>query len=263
MLLGGAPLTRAQTPWNPNPPPRVIEDRLRLDMDLFAADISTTLRVDPAPQRLGTVVSAEKDLGLRDSKLLPHVELTLLPGERSLIRLSSFSAKREGSAVLSRNIVFDDNTYRVNERVNSVLDLTMVGLTYGYRLLRAEPYELAATFGVQVASVNANVYVPARVIREENSGVAPLPLLGLEGRLDATRRWSFDGRVQYLTANISDTKGTVMDWRLGTNWRFNPYLSAGLEYRSFKIDVDSRSNSDPGRVDMNFKGPQLRFRASF
>lgn len=263
LTLCGAQLAQAQTPWDPNPPPRVIEDRLRLDVDLFPARISTSLRVDPSLQQQGTTISAENDLGLQDFKWLPHVELTLLPGKRHLLRLSSFTAKRQGTTVLDRDIVFENNTYRVNERVISVLDLSMVGLTYGYRLLTADAYELAATFGVHVASVNANAFVPTRVVREENSGVAPLPLLGLEGRFDLTRRWSLDGRVQYLSANISDVKGSVMDLRAGVTWRFNPHLLAGLEYRTFKIDVDSATNSNPGRVDMSFKGPQMKMRASF
>lgn len=263
MMSAAEPTAQAaQLPWEQNPPPRLVEDRFRLEVDLFAARASTRLRIDPSPQQQGTTVSAEDDLGLQETKWLPHVELTLFPGRDHLVRLSTFSMKRNGSVILERQVVFEDNTYNIGERVDSVLDLTMVGLTYGYRLLHAEAYDLAVTLGMHIASVDANAVVPARVIRESDSGVAPLPLIGLEGRADLTRRWSLSARVQYLKANISDVEGEMMDLRAGTQWRFNPHLALGLEYRAFKIQVESAANDTPGLVDMKFTGPQLTISGS-
>jgi hypothetical protein len=163
-------------------PPRVIEDRLRLEIGAFGAMIDTTLRIDPSSVVQGTAVSGEGDLGLADTKGLPNLELTLLPGERNLIRLSSVSVRRSAQARLSRRVVFDDQVYLVGELVSSTLDLSMVGMTYGYQFLKRDTFDLAATIGVQIASIEANAFVSSRVLREAESGVAPLPLIGLEGR---------------------------------------------------------------------------------
>src|SRR5262249_24002558 len=67
--------------WAPKPRPNVIEDRFRVEVNLLYAQPSTKLRVDESPTLPGTEISAEDDLGLDDSQLLPQVELTLLPGE--------------------------------------------------------------------------------------------------------------------------------------------------------------------------------------
>ena len=152
--------------------------------------------------------------------------------------------------------------YVPGERVDSELNLKLFGLTYGYRFIARERAELAATFGVQIASVEANAVVRSRVIREAESGVAPLPLIGLEGRYDFTERWSVEGRLQYLTVNVEDVDGSLLDARLALTWRLNPYLVFGLGYRSFAIDVDSRDLSNPGLVDMSIAGPLLFARAS-
>lgn len=252
-----------QPPWAARPDQAgVIEDRFRIEVDLLGAGLDTGLRVDESPTVPGTMLDAEDDLGLEDSQLLPQVELTLLPGEHHLLRLSALSTHRSADEILERDIVYDDQIYRVGERVDSRLNLTLVGLTYGFRFLVRPDSELTATFGVQIADVEVNAVVRSRVIREAESGVAPLPLAGIEGRYDFTPRWSAEGRVQYLDADIEQVDGSILDARVAVTWRKNPYLLFGLGLRRFKIDADSRDESTPGLVDMSVDGPLLFVRAS-
>jgi hypothetical protein len=248
--------------WAPKPPPRVIEDRFRVEVLLLGANLDTTLRVDESLSDPGDVISAEDDLGLEDSQLLPQAEITLLPGERHLVRLSGLSSHRSAQQVLDRDIEFDDEVYLTGERVDSTLNLTMFGLTYGYRFLLRDNAELTGTLGIQITEVEANAVVRSRVVRDAESGVAPLPLLGLEGRYDFNDSWSAEARVQYLTANIDDVEGDMLDARAAVTWRMNPYLVFGLGYRTFSMDVDSRDQDTPGLVDMTMDGPVLFMRAS-
>jgi hypothetical protein len=104
--------------------------------------------------------------------------------------------------------------------------------------------------------------VRSRVVRESESGVAPLPLMGAEGRFDFSPRWAVEGRVQYLTVNESNVDGSILDARLGVTWRVNPYLLLGLGYRAFQIDVDSADEDTSGFVDLSIDGPLLFVRAS-
>jgi hypothetical protein len=261
--------TQASTPapnnlpdWAPKPRPSVIEDRFRVEVNLLGAQPSTKLRVDESPTQPGTEISAEDDLGLDDFQLLPQVELTLLPGERHLVRLSAFAIHRSADKRIEMPISFDNEDYVVGERVDSLLNLTMFGLTYGYRFLVHQRAEVSASFGIQIADVEANAVVRSRVVRESESGVAPLPLLGLEGRFDFSPRWAVEGRVQYLTVNEENVDGSILDARLGVTWRVNPYLALGLGYRTFQIDVDSANEDTPGFVDLTVAGPLLFVRAS-
>jgi hypothetical protein len=248
--------------WAPKPKPNIVEDRFRAEVAVLASAYDTTLRLDPSPTVQGTELSAEDDLGLDDSQFLFLGEITLLPGERHLVRLSGLSSRRSATQRLSRGIVFDDEVYFRNEIVASELNLSMFGLTYGYRFIASERAELAATFGIQVAEVEANAVVQNRVVRDPESGVAPLPLIGLEGRYDFTPQWSVEARAQYLTANIEDVDGSILDARLALAWRVNPHLVLGLGYRSFAIEIDSENDSTPGFVDMRIAGPTLFMRAS-
>jgi hypothetical protein len=248
--------------WAPKPRPNVVEDRFRVEVNLFGASAATQMRVDESPTLPGTEISAEDDLGLEDFELLPQVELTLLPGERHLVRLSAFAMHRSANKFIEREISFDNEDYVIGERVDSLLNLTMFGLTYGYRFVVHRRGELSATFGLQIADVEANAVVRSRVVRESESGVAPLPLLGFEGRFDFTPRWAVEARAQYLTVNEDQVNGTILDGRLALTWRLNPYLALGLGYRTFRIDVDSADEDTPGFVDLSIDGPLLFVRAS-
>lgn len=259
------PATAADNPlpdWAPKPKPNVVEDRFRAEVSLLGAAFDTQLRVDPSLTVQGTTINAEDDLGLDDTQFLILGELTLLPGDRHLVRLNGLSARRSAQKILNRGIVFEDEVYFRGERVDSELNLTMFGLTYGYRFIARERAELAATFGIQIADVEANAVVRSRVVRDAESGVAPLPLVGLEGRFDFTQRWSFEARVQYLTANIEDVDGSILDARAAIAWRTNPHLVFGLGYRWFAVDIDSQNESTPGFVDMGLSGPTFFIRAS-
>jgi hypothetical protein len=248
--------------WAPPPPRKIVEDRFRMEITLLGAVLDTTLRVDESLQNPGTVLDAEDDLGLDDFQVLPQVEFTMLPGEHHLLRLSGLQTRRSAQKIIDKEIFFDEEVYEPGERVDSTLNLTLFGLTYGYRFIADDDAELAFTFGVQVVEVEANAVVRNRVVREAESGVAPLPLLGVEGRYAFDDRWSAEGRLQYLQANIDDVDGSILDARLAVTWRVNPYLVFGLGYRSYTIDVDSRDVDTPGLVEMSIAGPLLFMRAS-
>jgi len=248
--------------WAPQPKPNVVEDRFRVELMTLSADLDTTVRIDPTLATPGTPISAEDDLGLDDSKLLPLVEITLLPGDRHLIRLSGFSLRRSAREVIDRTLVFDDQTYLPGEPVDSTLNLTSVGLTYGYSIVKTRSVDLALTFGVQVVEVEANAVVRSRVVRDSETAVTPLPLAGIEGRFDFNQRWSFEARAQYLSVEFDEIDGSVLDARAALTWRMNPYLVLGLGYRSFEVEVDSRDVDDPGLFEMKMAGPLLFMRAS-
>lgn len=248
--------------WAPQPEPHVVEDRFRVEVMTLGASVDTDIRVDPTLATQGTLINAEDDLGLDEAKLLPLAEITLLPGDRHLIRLSGFGLRRSARRNIDRTIVFDDQTYVANEQVDSTLNLTMLGLTYGYSIVKTRSLDIALTFGIQVVEVEANAVVKSRVVRDSETGITPLPLAGLEGRYDFNDRWSVEARAQYLSVEFDEIDGSVLDARAALTWRMNPHLLFGLGYRHFGVEVDSRDLDTPGFVDLRMAGPLLFLRAS-
>jgi hypothetical protein len=268
-LIAGAALAAEPKPtndklpdWAPKPRPNVVEDRFRAEVMMLGATYDTDIRIDPTLATPGTPINAEDDLGLDDSDLLPLAEITLLPGDRHLLRLSGFGMRRSAQKRINRTIVFDDQTYLPNELVNSTLNVTMLGLTYGYSIVKMQQLDVALTFGIQVIEVEANAVVRSRVVRDAETGVTPLPLAGVEGRYDFNEHWSAEMRLQYISVEFDEVDGSVMDARAALTWRKNPWLVFGVGYRMFGVEVDSQDIDTPGRVDLEMAGPLLFMRAS-
>jgi hypothetical protein len=262
LLLTVAHGAQAQSYLNSTPPPNGIEDRFRLEAGVMQSTYETQIRIDPSASTQGTLISGEQDLKLDESKLNLQMELTLLPGKHHLVRLHGLSMRRDGSTVLTRTIVWDNNTYTAGERVDSHLNVSMVGLTYGWLPLRKNRYELGLTIGIQIADVNANAEVRSRAVRPDDGGIAPIPLVGLEGRFDISKRWSLDARYQYLKVNISDVEASLKDSRFSLRFRQNQHLLWGLGYRDFALDVLSTNIDTPGLVHIAMKGPVLYVQGS-
>lgn len=245
------------------PKPRVVEDLFRVEVSVVGASYDTKVRLDSDNSTTpNTTINIEDDLGLDDSRALVQAEITFLPGERHLLRLGGQATRRAASKQLQRTITFEDDTFVVNTLVASKLDLTLFGLTYGYRFLKRERFELDGTFSIQFAEFDANIVGSTRTAQDAEDGVAPIPLLGLEGRFDFGSRWSAEGRVQYVGATAKDIDASILDARIAITWRQNPYLVFGVGYRTFDVDVDSDDEDDSGRIDLKISGPMLFLRGS-
>lgn len=252
------------------PKPRVVEDLFRAEVSVFGASYDTMVRLDPDDGMMrSTDIDIEDDLGLDDTRGVIQGEITFLPGTRHMLRLSGQATRRSAIQQLQRTITFEDDTFVLNTRVASKLDLTLFGLTYGYRFLKRERYELDATFSIQIAEIDANIVdlgsTPGTQIRtnqDAEDGVAPIPLLGLEGRYDFGSRWSAEGRVQYVGGKSQGVDAAIIDARVGVTWRQNPYLVYGIGFRRFSIDVDVNDDDDSGSVDLSISGPLLFLRGS-
>ena len=109
--MAGLHTAAAETrlPWEQQP--RIVEDRFRLEFSSFMATLNTTARVDFSSEFPGTEFNAEDDFGLPSDKLVFFPELTLLPGERHMVRFSGFSLRRDGHKTLERDIDFDEDFF--------------------------------------------------------------------------------------------------------------------------------------------------------
>lgn len=261
-LLTGHIAAAAQPPWEKTPPPRLIEDIFRVEINVMGASYDTTARVDQTVAVPGTEFSAEDDLKVDDAEYLIAGDITLLPGERNLLRLSGLNTQRDGHVSLERQILYDDQTYNINEVVDSSINLRLFGLTYGYRLISNERMEVTPTIGVQIGEYSTNAVVRSRVVREPTGDISPVPVIGADLRFDMSRRWSAEGRVQYIKVELDEIEASLLDWRVGVTYRINPHFVVGAGYRSFSIDAESFEDDSSGLINLSITGPLLYVRAS-
>jgi hypothetical protein len=234
----------------------------------FAASAATAFRLDgdpvggqPGPQ--GTLLSAEEDLGLNDSPDQGRLEFSMRIKERNRVRVDFLQVDRDNIQQINRDITFGNQTFLVNERVQSLLDFRMISLTYTYSPLKFDRFELGVGIGAHALVAEARGRVQARNIREEETGAAGFATIALDLAWRMTDRFAVTARGQYFSANVEETDGSLGDYHVDLQYRFRPNLAFGIGYSSTQIDILSQQSSFPGLFNLEVDGPEAFFRVSF
>lgn len=246
-------------------PDNLLNDRFGLQFGLTQASASTDIRFDADNGTLGTPISAEDDLGLKDKKLLARGDVWFRMKDRHRMRISNYFVPldRNGDKVLNRTVQFGNELYVVNERVTSKLKVNLLAITYTYSIVKNDRIEAGLSLGFDVLGFEAEATVPARLRTEREERSGPAPLIGLEAQGRVYGKFYAEGRYQTLRVNVADVKGSLTTWELNALYRLHRNVTLGLGYNSFGFDVDSTNAGDSGRLKLSSRGPMLLARVGF
>ncbi len=240
-----------------------LTDRFYVRGSYFSASVTTLARQDPTAIQLGTEVRGEEDLGLDDKIDHGRMELGFRFSENHRLRVDYFKLNRSGDSRLARQITFDNQTYNINDRVQSLADLRLLGFTYAWSFVHTERFEAGVGLGLHLVSAEGEGKVTARNIREEGSAGGALPTVALDGAWRISRRWAVTARAQLFSIKIDDAKGQFADYHFDVQYRWRPNVALGLGYSSISIDAESKDVNDPGLFKLETSGPEAFFRISF
>jgi hypothetical protein len=254
-------------PLPPNPKrevPSPLTDRFAIRASFFDSALSTTLRVDDsATGTQGTLVSAERDLGLKGRVPQGRVEMYIRMRERSRLRVDYYESDRSGNNTLTQPINFGGQSFLPGDVAFTSLDFRMFGLTYTYSVVKLERFELGIGLGVDLLQGDARGQVPARQLSQEVSGVAPFPTLALDGTWRISRRFAFVARGQYLSDTVSNFSGALGDYHVDLQYRWRPNFALGVGYSELRVSLASLGGTFPGLVNFYSRGPEAFFRISY
>jgi outer membrane protein len=192
-------------------------------------------------------VDMEDDLGFDDSEEFMAEAAVQLGSFR--LTAGYLPLKFSGDGTLSRTIGFGGRTFSFGERVKSDVDIDLydVGLTWYLLNFDDLPVRLQLGPEVSVKYVDADISMQSSTASESESVSAPVPTIGLRGRVGISDFLGLVGRVGYL--EFDDNSFLDADVQL----EFSPLPLVGIfaGYRYLDIEVDE---SDVF-LDVTFDGP--------
>jgi len=241
-------------------------DRFFVRGSYFQGDVTTLIRIDStgatAPD--GTLLSGEEDLGLDDVVNMGRMEFNIRMAERSNVRIDYFKLNRFSQVVLTEPIDFGDFSFAAGDVFRTNLDWRTLSLTYTYSLLKNDRFEFGFGLGAYIFELRAEGGEPGTLNNDMDSeaGIFPTGALNFSWRI--SRRWAFTARHNQLKLIGDDTAdGKYQDSHADVQFRMWPNLAFGLGYSRLRIDLDARQVDEPFLFDLETKGPELFFRASF
>jgi hypothetical protein len=242
------------------------EERVRLSLGVERVSTTTNMRLDSSNGVQGTPVNAESEFGVDRSDFEPKFQAMVRVDERHRLRFDYFTLDRTGNTTLTgAPVIFRDVILQTGDPVQTTLSLRTLGISYEYSFIHREKFELAATVGVNDTDISAQARVSTqtRHVNQSEDQAGPFPTVGLDATYVVSKRFYFDGRVQYFKVSVGDIEGSLGFYELDALYRFRPNVSFALGYTAVKADLSSQKPSNSGYFDLNSKGPEFFVRVAF
>ena len=180
------------------------------------------------------------------AKLYIEHPIPILPN----IKLGYSSFGHSGSGILSKDIIFANQTYTATGKIDSTFDLDMYDLTLYYEVI-----DTGLDLGLNVryldgsvSAVGVSAGTPPSIINESTSFSVPVPMIYAKARVPLpVTNISFQAEGNY----ISYSGNQFYDFEAGV--RYTLALGLGLEggYKTMKIKLD---DVDDLTLDSTFSG---------
>jgi len=230
----------------------------------YVSSFETDVRANGVNNQ-GTEVDLNRDFGLDDSATIGYVAFTWRPWEHHEFGLAYYQDDADATRTISRDITFQDTTFRANSIVSADVGIDAYEAYYTWWAASHENWALGPRVGLiwyrldmQVAlqvDVDGTVFGGAR--REEASVDLPALTLGGSWRWAPQQSdWRLSADAGYFKANIDNIDADVTYGRFGVEWF--PWERSGfsLDYTISRVTANAdRSNF---RGDVHFIDSGLR-----
>jgi len=205
---------------------------------------------------IGTTIDFENDLGIEDENY-PSFEV-FLGGGRHHFSLTYTDIDYSGRKTLTRDIVFNGETYSISDPVTSFIEYKMMDLHWQYDFLNLENVLAGFSLGVvfQIKYLDGNVGLKTTGIDEKEDFTLPIPMIGLNLHIGML--------ADVLEARVRGTAigyggNTIYELMADISWTPLPFLDIHGGYKSFVIDIEE----DDVILDYDMSGPFVALTVSF
>jgi len=209
-LVAWFPVNAAESVRESN---RILNDRFTFYLGGFFPQVSSAIRLDAdIAGGIGDTISLEDVLGLEDSKSVLWGGFNWRMARRHTLELEAFQLNRSGSVgAVTDPFQIGNSILQVGARVDTVFDLGIGRVTYGYSFIRDEKKEAVVEAGVHWASVDVAMRLSGAITDVETmmpiaGGAELLVDSGIDIAYSPWKHFGFGGGVRYFNLRLEADK---------------------------------------------------------
>ncbi len=231
----------------------------------YLPNVDTKTRLDSTTLERGTSIGFEDDLNLEETETLPALFLGYHVNPKLSLELAYLDLSRSGSRSITDEIEFGDETFQVNEQVQTKFDVDIYRLALNYDFYETDTWTLASAFGFHITRFDVELAAPERDLSVSADKTAPLPYISFSAQYRFGGRWQVGTTFELLALEAGDIKGSLVNSATGIDYSFTKQWGVGLAYNFYNLTVKSDDLSDDleGEFEYEYQGPLIYLRYSF
>ncbi len=256
----GLSAATAQAQYRVPDPSSVVGEKYNVEVSFNFWNPTPTATVNSeALGILGTDVDLVNDLGI-EKQGLKDLRVVLRPAKKHRFRINYLPMTYDAQSQVKREFVFNGLRYRVGVPVATTAQFKAWRFGYEYDFLYRDRGFLGVLFDVKYTDVNVGLNSPLG--DEFTKAVAPLPTIGLVGRVYPAKNVALNAEVSYVKVpdNLSEEiEGRYIDFDISAT--FNPHKNFGVQAGYRSIDISYLVDLDSGALTFKglYFGGTLRF----
>jgi hypothetical protein len=215
----------------------------------------------------GTDINLEKDFGINKTvgTFLANAEWRV--SRRSRLAFGYYDIDRSSTHTLTKDIIFEGNTYPVNATVNSFFNTSIFQFSYGYAIISKPKFEAGLLIGAHVVGSKAGISLVGAstgVSKSNDYGfTAPLPDVGIWGGYAITNRFAVNMDMDYFALTTNNFSGRVLATNFNFTYKLMNKLDVSLGYTGLNFNLKVVKDNVDGRFKWGYNGPALGVIYSF
>ncbi len=252
----------------------LLTSRFHVGVGGFFPTVDSKIRLD-SDFGLGTELDLEQQLGIDRSRDVLWANARWNISRRNHLEFEWTQLDRSGSVLgITQQYQIGDTVIQAGGKIDSVLDISLYRLTYGFSLIRDDRKDLQLQAGLHLADVQAALTltgalsVGGSVFQQSVQGeggdvVAPLPHFGANFTYAFTDKLALYANVLGFALTVGDFKGSILETGGTLQYNFMRHVGVGAGVRFFRIDVEAKDSGLTGEFQLDYFGPVAYLSASF
>lgn len=235
-------------------------EKFKLTAGLFVPINNTRVQVSANGSVEGTDIDFQKDLGFGESQATFLANFQWRISRRSRISLTYYNMKRSSTHKLEKDITFNDQTYHVDNVVNTYFNTAIYQFSYSYAIIEKPTYEAGVMIGAHTLGSKAGISLDGAVSGTTNNNfgfIAPLPDLGIWGGYAFSDRFAVNLDFDYLALTINNINGRLIAYDIAFSYKLIRQLDLSLAYTGLNFNVKTTKKNVTGDFRWGYNGPSL------
>ncbi len=239
------------------------DHRGSLTVGAFYAEPTTSASLDRSGGS-GTNINLERNLGLPKHTTVARLSGDYWLSDRARLDFSLFQYRRSATRQVDKTIEFGDSVFPINTVVMTSSKVTIFKAAYTFAPIRRSRGFFGLTGGLYFASSALSLNDTTVGADESDNVDAPLPVIGVRGEYDLTRRVMLIGAVEWFGIATNKAGGRLVDSYIGVDYSFSERVALGLAYNNVTMSLHAKNDRGlEGRLNWGYNGGLLYLKLNF